>query len=96
VLVAELTREERDLAPAAHHPPTANETTRLCRGEDLYVQVRRGCPFALRQCCYKRRPKRVVEHPREQAALDHARRVQERSVALGQLSPQFSQLKPKR
>ena len=75
--VAQLARHEADVAAAPHHPPVAAVLAWQRGREELDLEVDRRRPLPGRQRGDQRRAKRVVEHRRQESALDVAGRVQE-------------------
>jgi hypothetical protein len=60
-----------------HDPAAPGQSARPRRAQELHVQVGRGRKLARAKGRDERRAERVVEHRGQQAALDHADRVQE-------------------
>src|SRR6185312_5134709 len=75
--VTQLTGEKRDVSASPDDAAARPELARLGGGEELNLKIDGRRPLPGRQCRDERRPHRVVEHRREQPALDITCRIEE-------------------
>jgi hypothetical protein len=76
--VAEVAGQERDGAAAVHDPAGTDQPARPRGAQEVDLQLQRGCELARLERGDEGWAHRVVEHRREEAALDVAHRVAER------------------
>lgn len=80
--VGEGSGQEADLPPAVHDLAMSVNAAGKCRAQELHVQIQGRREPARWQGRDQGRAQRVVQHRREEAALDHARRVEEAFIRL--------------
>ena len=76
-VIEQLPGQERHLPAAADDPAAAGEPSRARRAQELHVQVGGGREQARAQRGHQRRAQGVVEHRRQEPALDRPGGVQE-------------------
>jgi hypothetical protein len=99
--IEELAGKERNVSAAPNYPASTDEPTRSRRGEELHVQIERGCELSLVEGRNQRRTERVIEHRSKKSSLHHADWIDKalvgvkrhldgagRSIHLDQLPPQ--------